>query len=298
MKKIVLTVACAFSCLCGLHAQYNMFDAADVDAEGWLWFDSQEKIDKYVSICDKENYKVNPNGKPIQLVYADIYPDYPDAEADATLEGYGTDGELGGSESRTGAIIAPGASSSMGTNGGGIVVCMPSCSTFSMCLSYDGNALARMMGTTDVNTTFSNYNAVCAKYVTMFKPLFRASQNPFRWEEIETLDNGDEPYFKLKSDKPIYAFFQNVTKYPMLIHGIKVTTPTNTLAVKDLTSDKNDIIFDGTEVRTLDKAQMQIYGMDGRLHTSAYTNKMNVSKYPKGLYIVKAGDSVKKINVR
>lgn len=296
MKKIVIMFVCAFACLCGAHAQFNMF--SDVDADGWLWFDSQEKIDKYVSVSDRENYKVDPNGKPIQLVHADIFPDYPDAEVDPYIEGFGTDGELAGPGFLTGAIIAPGASAQMEKNGGGIVVCMPSCSTFSMCLSYNGMALVRMLGTTDVNTSFADYTVVSAKYTTVFKPLFRVSQNPYRWEGIEELDSGNEPYFNLKSDKPIYAFFQNVTQYPMLIHGIKVTTPTNTLAVKDLTADKNDIIFDGKEVRTLDKAQMTVYGMDGRLQASAYTNKMNVSKYPKGLYIVKAGDCVKKINVR
>ncbi len=296
MKKIVTTVCCAFACLCGAHAQYNMF--SDVDENGWLWFDSQEKIDKYVGICNEDEYKVDPNGKPIQLVYANIFNTYPDAEVDPYMEGFGTDGELGGPGFRTGAIIAPGASSQMGENGGGIVVCMPSCSTFSMCLSYDGSALVRMLGTTDVNTSFPEYTVVSAKYMTVFKPLFRASQNPYKWEGIETLDSGNEPYFKLKSDGPIYAFFQNGTKYPMLIHGIKVTTPTNTLAVTDLTAEKNDIIFDGQEVRLIEKAQMQVYGMDGRLHASEFTNRMNVATYPKGLYIVKAGDSVKKISVR
>lgn len=296
MKKIVTTFLCAFAGLCGAHAQYNMF--SDVDENGWLWFDSQEKIDKYIGICNENDYKVDPNGKPIQLVYANIYPDYPNAEVDPYMEGFGTDGELGGPGSLKGAIIAPGASAQMEGNGGGIVVCMPSCSTFSMCLSYDGSALVRMLGTTDVNTSFSDYTVVSAKYTTLFRPLFRASANPFKWEGIETLDSGNEPFFNLQSDGPIYAFFQNVTKYPMLIHGIKVTTPTNTLAVKDLTADKNGIVFDGNEVRTLEKAQVRVYGMDGTLLASEYTNKMNVSKYPKGLYIVKAGDSVKKINVR
>lgn len=26
--------------------EYNLFDPADVDANGWIWFDTQEKIDK------------------------------------------------------------------------------------------------------------------------------------------------------------------------------------------------------------------------------------------------------------
>ena len=47
MKRLLLTVTC-LGLLMTVHAQYNVFDAADVDEQGWLWFDSQAKIDKYV----------------------------------------------------------------------------------------------------------------------------------------------------------------------------------------------------------------------------------------------------------
>ena len=294
MKKIFTTVLCAFAGLSAAHAQYNMF--ADVDEDGWLWFDSQEKIDKYVSICNEEDYKVDPNGKPVQLVYADILPDYPQAVADPFFVGVGTDGEFGGPGARTGTIIVPGASSSMGTNGGGIVVCMPSCSTFSICLSYDGSALVRMLGTTDVNKSFPEYSVISAKYGTVFKPLFR--NTVYKWEGIEELDNGDEPYFKLKSDKPIYAWFQPLTSYEMYVHGIKVTTPTNTLAVRDITAAAADIVFDGREVRVSEPVQLQLYGTDGTLVASEYARRMDLSGYPAGLYIVKAGEATRKISVR
>ena len=41
------------------------------------------------------------------------------------------------------------------------------------------------------------------------------------------LDSGNEPYFKLKSDAPIYARFESLTKAPLYIHGMKVLTSTN-----------------------------------------------------------------------
>lgn len=47
------------------------------DADGWLWFDSQEKIDKYVGLCNEADNKIDPMGKIIQMVPADIAPDYP-----------------------------------------------------------------------------------------------------------------------------------------------------------------------------------------------------------------------------
>ena len=96
MKKFS-TLFLGLACAIGMQAQeYNLF--ADVDADGWLWFDSQEKIDKYVGICDENNYKVDPNGKVIQLVYADINPTYPSATADPYYIGVGADGEDYGTE--------------------------------------------------------------------------------------------------------------------------------------------------------------------------------------------------------
>ena len=83
----------------------NLFDATDIDENGWIWFDTAEKIDKYIGIINEEDYLVDPDGKPIQLVYADIYPDYPASEASADFIGAGTDGETGSEGSRTGAIM-------------------------------------------------------------------------------------------------------------------------------------------------------------------------------------------------
>ena len=43
MKKIISTLFLGLACTIGVQAQeYNLF--YDVDADGWLWFDSQEKI--------------------------------------------------------------------------------------------------------------------------------------------------------------------------------------------------------------------------------------------------------------
>ena len=70
MKKIFTLLLLAMACSVNMQAQeYNLFDPADVDADGWLWFDTDEKIEKYVGVCNEDDYKVNPNGKLIQLVY-------------------------------------------------------------------------------------------------------------------------------------------------------------------------------------------------------------------------------------
>ena len=112
-----------------------LFEASDLDENGWIWFDTAEKIEKYIGVINENDYVVDPEGKPIQLVYADIMPDYPASEASAEFVGAGTDGETGSEGSRTGAIMLQPASGAMATNGGGFVVCMPSCYAYDICYS-------------------------------------------------------------------------------------------------------------------------------------------------------------------
>ena len=164
MKKFS-TLFLGLACAIGMQAQeYNLF--ADVDADGWLWFDSQEKIDKYVGICDENKYKVDPNGKVIQLVYADINPTYPSATADPYYIGVGADGEDYGTEGyKTGALVIPGSSGIMTTNGGGFVVCMPSCSSYSNCLSSLYSVRCRMLGSRDVNASFTDINTSSSNFM-------------------------------------------------------------------------------------------------------------------------------------
>ena len=85
--------------------EYNLFPAADVDENGWLWFDTQAKIDKYVGLCNEDDYTVDPNGKIIQMVFANITPDYPETTADPDAYGVGTDAEFGSDGAKKGAII-------------------------------------------------------------------------------------------------------------------------------------------------------------------------------------------------
>ncbi|MCD8317633.1 MAG: T9SS type A sorting domain-containing protein [Paraprevotella sp.] len=296
MKKTISTLFLGLACALGAQAQeYNLF--ADVDADGWLWFDSQEKIDKYVGICDEENYKVDPNGKPIQLVYADIMPDYPETTADPFWEGAGADGEIGGEGYRTGALITAPASASMSPNGGGFVVLMPSCTSYSICLSREGSTEVRMMASKDVNTPFTNYDVITAAYALVLKPLFRGGI--YTWSGIETLTNGNDGAYALKSDQPIYAYFQSLTADPIYIHGIRVTTPTNsTMAIKETQAKTSHIFFEGNRVVLNEAARIQVYGTDGMKMADSYTDQMDLSNLPNGIYIVKAGDSTRKIAIQ
>lgn len=120
---------------------YNLFDSADVDEDGWLWLDTQEKIDKYVGDLNSD--------KLIKLVPAQYEiddPDFPgetttpEPYADATLKGYNTLGEQGGEGALTGGIFLPKALFNpeedwYPTDGGGILVEMPDCAIFELYVS-------------------------------------------------------------------------------------------------------------------------------------------------------------------
>ena len=127
--------------------EYNLFDPADVDANGWIWFDTQEKIDKYIGQANNEDGKIDPNGKIIQLICAD-FGDYEDSTADPAVKGAGTDGEMESADAKTGAIVTASSSSAMNTNGGGFVVRMPSCVSFNIFISSGVKTYVRLLGTT------------------------------------------------------------------------------------------------------------------------------------------------------
>lgn len=307
MKKGITILFFGLAFAAGAQAQeYNLFH--DVDAEGWLWFDTDEKIDKYVGECltTQTGFAIDPNGKPIQLVPAMQYPDYPETTADAYYTGAGAEGVVGGEGAKTGAIMlepATGLSAYSGMNGGGIVVLMPSCSTFSLSLSCEGSGYVHMSASTNVNAKFDKeeseggFTVISAKHAA-WSPLFTPGLGV--WEGIEDLNNGYEPYFTLKSNSPIYAYFRSASTSTMYIHGIRVTTPTNsTLSVSDVAAkQQNRIFFEGNRVVLNEPARLEVYNAEGVLMNAAHTDRMDLSGMPKGIYIVKAGDATRKLVVQ
>lgn len=285
MKKKITALLMVFSVITFTNAQeYNLFDPADVDANGWIWFDTQEKIDKYIGQANNEDGKIDPNGKIIQLICAD-FGNYDDSTVNPEIKGVGTDAEIGGTDAKTGAIITASASASMTTNGGGFVVRMPSCVSFNLFLSSEVTTYVRLLGTTDQDKPFKDYTIVSALYSTVFKPLMRAGQ--YEWVDMEILDSGNEPFFKLKSGAPIYARFESLTKEPLYIHGMKVLTSTKPSGINDI-SISSRIEFDGTTLSLGKVTDVQVYTTTGVLVASATTDEMNLSPLASGIYIVKA----------
>lgn len=272
MRKIYLAWALLLSAI-GVQAQeYNLFPASVVDENGWLWFNSQEIVDKYIGVCNEEDYKVDPDGKIIQMVYADQVPSYPPTTVDPDAIGYGKGGELGADGFKKGAIILPAASAPGQTNGGGIALCLPSCSTFSMNVSCDNQIACRLLSTDNPETKLTDYG-VRQVYIVGFKKFAGAGNTTVKGLESKTANNDN---ITIKSDKPVYVYFQNTTTHEVYIHGIKVTTP------KQETTGIANIQTQGT-------AAQEVYTIDG----VKVGNTLKGQK--QGLYIVKHGNSIKKV---
>ena len=122
----------------GEETTFNFFDPADCDEDGWLWLDSQAKIDKYVGSLQ--------SGKKILLVDAEYEAedeDFPGitnpvpSTADPSIQGYNKNGVKGGEGSRTGGLVLPVAICGdwWDDMGGGFLVSMPDCFLIEVCMS-------------------------------------------------------------------------------------------------------------------------------------------------------------------
>ena len=236
-------------------AQSNLFDAADIDEDGWLWFNTQEKIDKYVSLINEDEYRLDLNGKPVQLVYADQLPDYPAPVADPEMYGIGSDGysygdtETGGlpmgMDAIKGSIMLPKSSGIMNYNGGGIALMLPSCKELSIKVSSEASFYLRILCSKENDAVFSDVN-IGEKYVEHKWSNIKAYSSfgaPKKGQRditgIESMTNG---YYDLtiKSEEPRYVYITHGNKYPVFVHAIKVICSGNSSGINDIESYMSD----------------------------------------------------------
>lgn len=281
MNKFYATALILMLAVGATKAQTNLFDPADVDANGWIWFDTQAKIDKYIGQSDNENAKYNENGKIIQMVSAG-FGDYVDTEVSPDFKGTGTDGVLETTGAHVGAIKTAPSSANMTANGGGFIVKMPSCISFNVCVSADSKMYVRLLGTTVADKITSDYTIASAKFTTVFKPL--ASAGIFTWSDMEQLNTGFEPIFKLASTSTMYAYFQSLTKNNIYIHGMKILTAQPS-GVNDVNVDTQKVLFDGKNILLLDKASIKLYDAQGNLMRETVNSSLSVADITKGVYI-------------
>ena len=298
MKKIFTLFALAVLSTATVSAQeYNLFSAEDVDADGWLWLDSEAKISKYVGVCDEENYTVNPNGKPIQMAFANVTPDYPETIADPEAFGADTEGNLFADEGVKkeelikGAIILAPASAMMSMNGGCLVLNLPSCSTISLMLSSEARMLGRtLMVTPGYDMSLDDSPADGDPWTNHTKSIYAKASvlgsihgaGQYKWEGIETMNNGFNEGVTFVSNEPVYFALQNCHKYAIFVHAIKVTTP------------KQESAYVQGVSSTEAKGPAQVYGLDGKF-VGTRSAKNNLAK---GVYVVKQGDKAQKVIVK
>lgn len=285
MKK-TLTLILLLGTVLGAQAQtYNLFPASD----GWLWFDTESIVNRYTGLINESQFRVTQgeNAKMVQLVYADQMPDYPPTVADINIMGAGTDGETGSEGSRRGALVLQPSSAVSTANGGGFILCLPSCATLSIDYSSNSRVMARIVATTnpaaDMNQVAATYSlddargwkVISALYMSVFK---RLPSGHNQWTGIETLNNGSDET-TIQSDKPIYVWFQSATRDTVYIHGIKVTTPKQeTTGVERVSA-------------SMDAAQTEVFSTDGRM----VGGRESLSNLRRGVYIVKERGQVRKI---
>lgn len=66
----------------------NLFQPSDCDEDGWLWFDTQDKIDRYVGAANNEDGAWQVGGKLVQLGTTNYSP-YDECYALPDFEGVG-----------------------------------------------------------------------------------------------------------------------------------------------------------------------------------------------------------------
>lgn len=302
MKKSITSLFLMFACAFGAQAQANSypFNEADLDANGWLWFDTPEKIEKYVGVS--EDGKIDPNGKIFQMVStesaSDVKPPFNKTFASDTISGFG-DPHNQGSDIRKGAIVLHKATQSGKYNdGGAVLINLPSCKTMSMVLSCQSSAHLYLSGTNDAAADTSAYSIVYQPSAAIFPPGFFNALfvcNIHLWEGLQTFNNEGATDFTLASAAPVYAMLQVAGLTPVYLHGVRITTE-ETTGIENATAE--DIRFDGQKLSLDQTTNIKVYNSNGILVTSAVSNSIDMSNLAKGIYLVKAGNKTQKIAIR
>lgn len=291
MKKTLLSIAAiAVAVVANAQTTYNYFDASDVDANGWLWFDTQEKLEKYCGWGS--DYKIQLQ----TATFEDADGQFAEPELDATVPGYNADGQQGGDGAKTGAIILPAAASvSDSPNGGSIMMWLPDCAEISMYISTEYDRIC-----TGVKGAKGWVEPIdCAKiktYLNMswgsIQPLAKVSQ--YQWNNIQDLSNADGLQLKSPVGNKVTGQIVNNMKYPLYVHGIKVLTYTETSAgVESAVADAAalKLAFDGSRVVASQDAEIKVYTASGQL-VARGKNAVAVEELASGIYVAKAtGDN-------
>ena len=292
-KNLLLCVALMAAGSAFAEDTYNYFDAADVDADGWLWLDSDAKIDKYTGTTKDAKIQLLPCGyEDAQFIYAapEAYPDIP---------GYNATGEEGGDGALYGAILLPqGSKPNTGTDvadGGAIAINVPDLVKFDLYVSSPLDAL--MFGLSMSNPDEEEVDAqVIRNYIKMgiwIKPFASVYQGEI--SNLQSLQNNVSG-LSLPSEKgkPVKIYFRN-NGNPLYIHGIRLLTysPSNA-GINDVLANDDSLVVVGNTVNCPSASEITVYNMAGMAVASVYGTSLDLSALQAGVYVASAnGQSVK-----
>lgn len=273
MKKILLTFA-ALAAMTAANAQttYNYFDPVDCDENGWLWFDTQEKLDKYCGYTN--DFKIILSGAQ----YEDADGQYADCELDPEIKGYNKTGEQGVAGTWTGAIIAPAAKSSGAQNGGGFMLRLPDLAEFSVAMSSDYPLYQMVLMGSKVAT--GDVERIDLGVVRGFmRPFITLTTDyQYTWANLQNVKN-EVSGLTLASplgEKVTAGLFVDIPE-AVLIQGIKVFTYTkmsDDTAVEGIEADEN--------------APVMFYNLQG----------VRVNGDEPGIYVRRQGSKTSKVIVK
>lgn len=280
MKNFLLTLAAIAAVMpAGAQTTYNYFDPADCDADGWLWFDSQAKIDKYVGF---QGLGPAPKIMLQSATFENSQMGFDEPTCDPTMKGYNADGVAGGDGSWTGAISLCGASTANGSdspNGGAIMLHLPDCAEFGLKLSTESDYIC--VGLQGAKGAVEAVDcAVIQTYLRMgmFLNMPLAKAHQYTWENIQNVSNANTG-LKLDSPlgNPVTALVRNNRGDALLVQAIKVMTYTNASG-----AGVNDVFADD------ENAPVEFFNMQG----------VKVNGNEPGLYIRRQGSKTAKVLVK
>lgn len=298
MKKIVtLALLFAGAFTSAAYAQGNLFTPADCDANGWLWFDTQAKIDKYVGDANSDKIiKMVPTKYQVE-VEPDIFENLKNT-ASPTIYGAGTDGYLPGTDesgaavgtdAKQGAIVLAPASGAGQQNGGGILMYLPSCYYCEVFLSAETRLTPCLYAGLGYKETIDL--GIVKGFAAPFFVLSSAGQTT--WKLHEQTNENTGLTIKQNGEVTVYLINDNSSKAELFIHGIKVQVYGEGAGISGTTSDAEgiNIAQTGRFISLSREADVNVYNAAGKLVLSTRAEALDLGVLGTGLYIVQARDA-------
>ena len=298
MKKIVtLALLFAGGLTSSAYAQGNLFTPADCDANGWLWFDTQAKIDKYVGEANSDKIiKMVPTKYQVE-VEPDIFENLKNT-ASPTVYGAGTDGYLPGTDesgaavgtdAKQGAIVLAPASGAGQQNGGGILMYLPSCYYCEVFLSAETRLTPCLYAGLGYKETIDL--GIVKGFAAPFFVLSSAGQTT--WKLHEQTNENTGLTIKQNGEVSVYLINDNSSKAELFIHGIKVQVYGEGAGISSTASDAEgiNIAQTGRFISLSREADVNVYNAAGKVVLSTRAEALDLGVLGTGLYIVQARDA-------